>query len=105
MGATSGNIAAARDEGQSRVRWWLFRAIAGCVPLFGIGAVILSYYLYEVEMMPHGPTVRVTGDPLIQWDDEIGYAPALNSDTELHHFDSNARYHVFTDRLGARRSK
>lgn len=69
--------------------------VAACVAIVGV------YFVYQGRQLPVIP-MRVTGDWLIEGDDEIGFVPVRNGSTEMHHLDSGLHYHVFTDRRRAR---
>jgi hypothetical protein len=68
---------------------------AACVAVAGL------YFGYKGAALPMIP-VRLTGDWLIEGDDEIGFVPIRNGSTEMRHLDSGLHYHVFTDRRRAR---
>jgi len=63
-------------------------------------AIALLYFGYRGQTLPRIP-VRLTGDWIIERDDEIGFVPVRNGSTQLD-FQAGFRFHVFTDRRGAR---
>jgi hypothetical protein len=62
--------------------------------------IALLYFGYKGEALPRIP-IRLTGDWLIEGDEEIGFVPVRNGSTEMD-YRGGLRFHVFTDRLGAR---
>lgn len=73
---------------------WTLTA-AACLGVAGL------YFVHRGRSLPVIP-MRVTGDWLIEGDDEIGFVPIRNGATEMHHLDSGLHYHVFTDHRRAR---
>ncbi len=63
-------------------------------------AIGLVYFGWKGQALPRIP-VRLTGDWIIERDDEIGFVPVRNGSSELD-FQAGFRFHVFTDRRGAR---
>ena len=62
--------------------------------------VLLIYFGYKGQALPRIP-VRLTGDWIIEGDDEIGFVPVPNGSTEMD-YQAGFRFHVFTDGRGAR---
>ncbi len=60
-----------------------------------------AYFAYKGASLPRVP-IRLSGDWLMERDDEMGFVPKRNGSTEIHHLDSGLRYHIFTDGRSAR---
>jgi hypothetical protein len=60
-----------------------------------------GYFAYEGASLPRVP-IRLSGDWLMERDDEMGFVPKRNGSTEIRHLDSGLRYHIFTDGRSAR---
>lgn len=69
--------------------------IAACV------LVALLYFGYRGAALPRA-SFRISGDWLMERDDEIGFTPTRDGVTAVHHPDTDLRFHVFSDRRGAR---
>jgi hypothetical protein len=64
-------------------------------------AVATAYFAYQGVALPR-VGFRLTGDWLMERDDEIGFVAARNAATEIRHPDGRVAWHLFTDARGAR---
>lgn len=85
----------------NRPRTWILHAAMWSIALGGVGAVVAAYYLHKGAALPRAP-LRLTGDWILERDDEIGFVAAPNASAEFHHLDSGLRYRVSTDSARAR---
>jgi hypothetical protein len=68
----------------------------------GICALVaLLYFGHRGAALPR-QQFRITGDWLMERDDEIGFRPRHNGATEVLHLDNGQHFHLFTDGRGAR---
>ncbi len=65
------------------------------------GLALFAYYIWKGAMLPRSPD-RFTGDVRFEWNEANGGFIARNAAVESWQPTSDLRYHVFTDRLGAR---
>jgi hypothetical protein len=78
----------------------LWAALVG-LTVVACAAIGGAYFLYEGTKLPRA-SIRLTGDWLMERDDEMGFVPTRNGSTELHDLGSGRRVHFFTDARHAR---
>ena len=78
-----------------------FYALTSLVGLLGCLAIALVYFGWRGATLPRIDS-RLTGDWLMERDDEIGFVPPRNASTEIRHLRAGLRWHIFTDAQRAR---
>lgn len=69
--------------------------------LCACAVLALAYFAWRGTQLVHLPIV-LDGDYLMTPDDELGFVATPNGSTVLRNVETDARFHIFTDRRGAR---
>ena len=85
----------------ARARTLGFGAATAALTVVACALVAFAYFAWRGSRFEHLPMV-VDGDWLMVRDDEMGFVPRPNAASEIRNIEDGYRFHVYTDRRGAR---
>lgn len=84
-----------------RRRTAAFYALTAAITFLACAAVVVVYFVVRGAMLPRIDS-RLSGDWLMERDDEIGFVAPRNASTEIRNLGPGLTWHIFTDEQRAR---